>query len=136
MDEAAHVVTRGTKWTDPQGSSQGASDNLHSLVNTNNNNFYFDLETDMTPSEQNKHQSRKPLALWNEYLQAVYTWTYIHIHMLERKERLESERGKCYVTCEREETMSEGWAVGNVKVIQINKVENEWQTPMYEVHMI
>lgn len=57
----------------------------------NNNDIYFDLKTDTTPSEHNKSWGRE-LASWDKSTHTVHTDT--HLHMLENRGRLENDRGK------------------------------------------
>lgn len=98
---------------------QGTSDNLRSLFTTSNTTSStttttstLTSRTDTTPSEQNKSWGREPLASRQIHTHTVYT--DIQTHMLENIGRLENERGRYYVTCEREEVVSKRWSVEDV----------------------
>lgn len=93
------------------GHIQGLSSDFHPLITTkhnNNINNHFRLKPDVTPSKQNKSWGKELLASWDKQTN-THTYT-VYIHMLENRGRLENVRGRCYVTCEREEVVSKRWS--------------------------
>lgn len=104
MSRTPHGTTKGSKWThelipskNPETLRQPQLTCHHQQQHNNNSGIYFDLNTDMskTKAEEENH------CCCETNPHKLCTQTYIH--MLENIGRLEDERVKCYVTCEREE---------------------------------